>query len=85
MYHKHLNKLILHHMNQIFFFLRKEKILVFKRIWFNKIAIMYEKVKFSEIKESISIALIETPKIRNILSIRAVSNRIVIVKLESRS
>ena len=61
---------------------KSEKVLISKRILFNRIAIMHVKFKFSKTKGSISNILIKAVNICNFLPRPAVSNRLIVVKLK---
>ena len=59
-----------------------EKVVIFKRILFKKIAIMHGKSEFFKINGSICNILIEAANICNILPRPAVSNGLIVVKLK---
>ena len=68
--------------NELKDFKKFEKVLISKRILFNKTAIMHEIGEFSKGKGSICNVSIETANVCNILPRLAVSNGLILVKLK---
>ena len=68
--------------DQLKYFKKIEKVLLSKRIFFKKIAIMHGKGEFSKIKGSLWDILIEASSICNILPRPAVSSGLIAVKLK---
>ena len=68
--------------NELKDFKKFEKVLISKRILFNKTAIMHEIGQFSKTNGSICNVPIETANVCNILPRLAVSNELILVKLK---
>ena len=68
--------------NELKDFKKFEKVLISKRILFNKTAIMHEIGEFSKTNGSICNVPIETANVCNILPRLAVSNELILVKLK---